>query len=107
MLSGSSFPDAEASSHSGDRSLLRNSESDTRRDFSPVAIMAGMEARSRVGPRRVSGFTVWPLVCGAWTGRPEFACEEYQWRSDQTRAAQQPETIEKTKKRRLLVDHSR
>jgi hypothetical protein len=46
-------------------------------------------------------------MSGARTSRPEFACKKNQRRSNQAGPAQQPETIEKTKERRLLVDHSR
>src|SRR5712664_2909268 len=46
-------------------------------------------------------------MSGAGTSRPEFACEENQRGSDQAGATQQPETIEKAKECRLLVDHSR
>jgi hypothetical protein len=38
--------------------------------------------------------------------RPEIAYKENQRRSDQAGAAQQPETIEKAEKCRLLLDHS-
>src|ERR1700747_1653135 len=41
----------------------------------------------------------------ARTTRPEFPREENQRRPDHAGAAQQPETIEKAKKCRLLVDH--
>src|SRR5467141_2221559 len=46
-------------------------------------------------------------MSGARTSRPEFASEENQRRPEHASAAQQPETIEKAKKCRLLVDHSR
>src|SRR5260370_12566337 len=55
----------------------------------------------------LSGLTIRPLVRGAGTSRPDFAREENQRRSDQAGAAQQPETVEKTKKRRLLMNDSR
>ena len=44
---------------------------------------------------------------GAGTSRPDFAREENQRRSDQAGAAQQPETVEKTKECRLLMNDSR
>src|SRR5713226_87297 len=55
----------------------------------------------------LSGLTIRPLVRGAGTSRPDFAREENQRRSDQAGAAQQPETVEKTKKCRLLMNDSR
>jgi hypothetical protein len=44
-----------------------------------------------------------PLMSGARTSRLEFARQESQWRSDKTRAAQQPEAIEGCQERSLLV----
>src|SRR6266700_4260868 len=55
----------------------------------------------------LSGLTIRPLARGAGTSRPDFAREENQRRSDQAGAAQQPETVEKTKKCRLLMNDSR
>src|SRR5258708_2969135 len=55
----------------------------------------------------LSGLTIRPLVRGAGTSRPDFAREENQRRSDQAGAAQQPETVEKTKKCSLLMNDSR
>src|SRR5260370_32601600 len=55
----------------------------------------------------LSGLTIRSLVRGAGTSRPDFAREENQRRSDQAGAAQQPETVEKTKKCRLLMNDSR
>jgi hypothetical protein len=46
-------------------------------------------------------------MSGTGISRPHFACKENQRRPDHAGAAQQPKTIEKTKKCRLLLDHSR
>src|SRR5262249_14152357 len=67
--------------------------------------------RGNVGPRRVqlppSTAGVWPSVCRAGTARFNLAREENQGRTDQAGATQQPETIEKTQKSRLLLEHAR
>ncbi|MGB2890673.1 MAG: hypothetical protein WBC04_23520 [Candidatus Acidiferrales bacterium] len=84
-------------------------ESDGRRHSTRVALSPEpFWSRSPLkGNGSAAGLTVRPLVRGTRTNRPEFAREENQRRSDHAGAAQQPETIEKAKKCRLLVDHLR
>lgn len=46
-------------------------------------------------------------MCGAKNTQPDFACEENQRRSDQARAAQNQEAVEKAKEGRLLLNDAR